>query len=273
MAPTTDIDFNELWKREQVARRPPDNAEYWNQRAPSFQRTAGTSPYARTFLDWAGAREGETVFDMGCGSGTLALPLAKAGHEVWAADFSQTMLDLMMQRAELEGYAQRIHPVCLAWEDDWAQADIPLCDLAFASRSTATSDLKNALLKLDTKARRRVCVTLGTNESPRHDNVITQVLGRQLPKRPDFVYAMNILWDCGIDAELRFISSVRDDTFDSFEEGVEKFTAIYKATPEEQERLEAYAREHLVRTETAEGVKWVYDHKRVTKWAFVSWDK
>lgn len=269
----TRIDWNEAWKTEQAARRPADDSSFWDKRAPSFQKTAGTSPYARTFLEWARLEPNESVFDMGCGSGTLALPLAHAGHEVWAADFSDVMLELMMRRAAEEGVEHLIHPVHLSWEDDWDETPIPECGVAFASRSIATSDLQGALVKLAAKAKRRVCVTLGTNESPRTDDVITVALGRPLPTRPDFVYAMNILWDLGICPTLDFIASKRIDAFASPEETVEKFSLIYNVTPEERVLLERYVSEHLHQHETEDGTCWKFDHERSTKWAFISWDK
>ena len=271
--PQIDFDWSEAWVKDQASRRPADDSSFWDKRAPSFQKTAGTSPYARTFIEWADVHSSETVFDMGCGSGTLALPLARSGIEVWAADFSQVMLDLMMKRAQEDGVDELIHASRVAWDDDWSDVDVPVCDVAFASRSIATSDLKSALVKLDSKARRRVCVTLGTNESPRTDDVITKVVGREIPKRPDFVYAMNILWDMGITPTLDYITSARIDKFASPEEAVEKFALIYNATPEECARLEAYADKHLHERVSGTEKVWSFDHERITKWAFIAWNK
>ena len=89
------IDWAQSWRDAQAQRRKPDNSEFWNNRAPSFLKVAGTSPYAVEFVKRAQLQPGETVFDMGCGSGTLALPLARQGHKVWGCDFSPVMLELM----------------------------------------------------------------------------------------------------------------------------------------------------------------------------------
>ena len=74
---TVDIDWAAAWKEEQLRRNNPDNADLWNERAKDFAKTCGTSPYAAAFLERAAIKGGETVLDMGCGSGTLALPLAR----------------------------------------------------------------------------------------------------------------------------------------------------------------------------------------------------
>ena len=131
------FDWAQAWRDKAAMRKRADSVEFWNNRAPSFAKTAGVSPYARTFLELADVHEGETVFDMGAGSGTLALPLARDGFKVFAGDFSSVMLDLMMERAELEGIGHLITTKVMAWEDEW---DAPVCDVAFASRSIATDD-------------------------------------------------------------------------------------------------------------------------------------
>lgn len=106
---TIDIDWAAAWKEEQLRRNNPDNADMWNERAKGFAKTCGTSPYATAFLERAAIRGGETVLDMGCGSGTLALPLARAGHEVYACDFSQGMLDALHGGGVCGGHSRAHH--------------------------------------------------------------------------------------------------------------------------------------------------------------------
>lgn len=86
---TIDIDWRAAWIAEQEHRGRSDDATRWDERSANYAKVSGTSSYASTFLDYAGVREGETVLDMGCGSGALALPLAQDGHEVYACDFSR----------------------------------------------------------------------------------------------------------------------------------------------------------------------------------------
>ena len=271
---TTDIDWAAAWKEEQQRRNNPDNAEMWNERAKDFAKTCGTSPYAAAFLERAAIRDGETVLDMGCGSGTLALPLARAGHEVYACDFSQGMLDALMEAAFAEGIAEHIHPMLLAWDDDWNSAGVPVCDVALASRSIATADMQASLAKLDARARGRVCVTLTTGLSPRVDHVLLEAARRELPRYPDCVFAFNILWSMGIRPDLSYIDSARTDQFESFDAAIEKNAALMKLTDEEHERLVSYSKQHLHEQHTPDGETcWEYDHQRVTSWAFLAWDK
>ncbi len=271
---TIDIDWAAAWKEEQRRRNHPDDARQWNERARGYAKVAGTSPYAKTFIERAGIEEGDTILDMGCGSGALSLPLAQAGHEVYACDFAQGMLDVLMDQAFRLGVAEHIHPMLLAWDDDWERAGVPLCDAALASRSIATADMEAALVKLDAHARRRVCITLTTGLSPRVDPVLLEAIGREQPRYPDCMFAFNMLWGLGERPELSYIDSSRESRFPSFAAAIEKNAALMSVTSEERALLVAYSERHLhEKHDDAGEVYWEYDHQRVTPWAFIAWDK
>ena len=65
-----------------------DSQAYWNKRAATFTRFA-TGEYERWLMDLLALTEGEEVLDMGCATGTLAVPLARAGHRVHGCDFAE----------------------------------------------------------------------------------------------------------------------------------------------------------------------------------------
>ena len=78
-----------------------DSQAYWNKRATTFTRFA-TGEYERWLMDLLALTEGEEVLDMGCATGTLAVPLARAGHRVHGCDFAEAMLAILDERAAAE---------------------------------------------------------------------------------------------------------------------------------------------------------------------------
>ena len=84
-------DWNGEWMRLQVDRRRADDSFEWDKRARHF-RPLETAPYARNFMKLLALKPSESALDMGCGAGSIAIPLAQAGHPVIAADFSPAML-------------------------------------------------------------------------------------------------------------------------------------------------------------------------------------
>ena len=108
-----------------------DSREYWNKRAARFTRVA-TSAYESWLLELLALEEADTVLDMGCATGTLAVPLAKRGHRVHACDFAQAMLTILDERTAQERLPISSH--LLAWDDDWEAAGLGenSVDVAFA---------------------------------------------------------------------------------------------------------------------------------------------
>ncbi|RDC44398.1 methyltransferase type 12 [Adlercreutzia equolifaciens subsp. celatus] len=287
----TTTDWNKEWKELQKVRRHADDAAFWDKRSATFTTKDAPNLYVEKFLEYAGIRPGETVFDMGCGTGALAVPLGEAGHKVVAADFSQGMLDQMQSRLDEAG-VRTVFPKLMSWEDDWPAFGVRegMTDVAVASRSIATADLRDALLRLTEVARRRVCITLATGSSPRVDERILAAVGLPAVLGRDYLYAFNILAAEGIRAEVRYIDSTRDDTFASPEDAYEKLAAMIddssavRASDTERQRARANLREwltaNLVPNESAgapdrKGIPqlaWRLAEPRTVTWAFLAWN-
>lgn len=277
-----ETDWNEEWRALQRTRRAPDDPSFWDARARHF-RPRETHPYAQAFLDLSGILPGESVLDMGCGAGSLAIPLAHDAHRVVAADFSPRMLDVLRESAREHGVAQLIEPILLSWDGDWRAAGIEpkSVDVALASRSIATADLKAALAKLTRTARRRCCITLIAGASPRYDERIMDAIGAEITQSRDYVYAFNILIGMGLKPEVRYIDSPRRDTFDSLADGIADFSRMLEDGNEDKiDELAAYIAAHMVANPHAgePGDKgrpqgaYTLDHVRMVRWAHISWD-
>lgn len=275
-------DWNEEWKSLQAARRPADDPRAWDQRAHHF-KPRETHPYAASFLELARIEPGERVLDMGCGAGSLAIPLALQGSSVLACDFSPAMLDVLERESCIAEVADQIETKLLAWDDDWNTAGIAdkSVDVAIASRSIATKDLKGALTKLDLAARRRCCITLVTGPSPHHDPVIMNAIGEPVIVSNDFAYAFAILLGMNRLPEITYIRSPRRDTFESIDEALAACSRMLDQ-PEKSTiaRLRLYLENHLVPNPHAgePGSKGkpqgdlMLDHIRTVTWAFISWN-
>ena len=114
----TTTDWNEEWMQLQKARQHFDDSRIWDEKAKTFPVKHGSQEgYVEQFLRFADLREGESVLDMGCGTGALATPLAQRGHHVVACDFSRGMLDVMLRdMRELGVNGVNVH--MMSHEDD-----------------------------------------------------------------------------------------------------------------------------------------------------------
>lgn len=285
-------DWAEEWKALQLTRRAADEAAFWDERSKTFGCNAATpSPYAARFIELSGIRPGETALDMGCGTGALALPLGLAGHEVIAADFSSGMLARLEEACAQRGVTT-VKTKLMSWEDDWDAKGVgeDAVDVAMASRSIATADMRDSLERLTRAARRRACVTLPTGASPRADERIIRAIGLQSQLGRDFLYAFMILVGMGFHPEVAYIDSARYDTYQTKAEASENLRKMVLdaarglASDEETtracERLDAWLDENLVRNEAAgtpdasgnPQKELRLAQPRMITWAHISWN-
>ncbi|MDR2715851.1 MAG: hypothetical protein LBB46_03790, partial [Coriobacteriaceae bacterium] len=121
-----------------------------------------------------------------------------------------------------------VSPKLLSWEDDWEEQGLGVnaVDVALASRSLATADMKRSLMLLDSVARRRVCVTVAAGPSPRIDERALKAVGLDCLFSNDFQYAFNILLGLGIKPEVSYIESTREESFASVQEAYEHYARM-----------------------------------------------
>jgi SAM-dependent methyltransferase len=101
----------EHWRSlSQERRGGPHSALFWDRRAEGYSRNiSGERREKRTaevfgLINGTGlALDGAEVLDIGCGPGTLAIPLARLGAKVTAVDISAEMLKQLQKRAADEG--------------------------------------------------------------------------------------------------------------------------------------------------------------------------
>lgn len=280
----TTTDWNEEWQKLQDQRGKADSAAFWNERAATFHcGKDAPNAYVESFIENLRLSPEDKVLDMGCGNGALAIPLAKGGHDVIAADFSAGMLSILEEDLTIRGLRDKVTILEMSWTDDWEHHGITdkCVDIAIASRSIATSDLEESLLKLTRIARKRAAITLSTSMSPRVDERILSDLGLQAMMGRDFLYAFNILACHGFHPSITYLDNDRNDRYTTREEAQESLMRmrndIARRLPEEertafQERFAAWMEKDLVRDKDAEGTFWRLSKPRKTQWAFISWE-
>ena len=288
------VDFGELWRQEAKLRRAPDDADAWDERARDAVSKYGPSGYSMEFLRLAALQPGESVFDMGCGAGALAIPCAERGHDVVAADFSPAMLERCLAGVPADAPGTVVGTL-LAWDDDWEAAGIAprSADVAFASRSIATADMEAAIVKLSRVACRRVCVTVTAGKTPRVSHAFLHDLGLSCRGHQDASFVFGIAAQLGFRPTVQFIESVRYDGFATPEDAVHAYLDMLRFADDApaggdlahmHAQASAWVEAHLregpaPQAPDADAVREVershrfhIDVPRTFSWAFLAWD-
>lgn len=263
-----DYDWNALWRKIHAENhRYHRDPGFWDRRAPEFARHASGSNYVDQFLAIMQPQPDWSVLDIGSAAGTLAVPLASAVRRVTALDASSRMIALLQERCRDQAI-DNITAINGRWEDDWQALGIAPHDVAVASRSLIVADLREAILKLTCFARQRIYLSTLVDDGP-HDRTIFQAVGRDFPRRADYIIVYNLLRQMGIYANVAFTVNEEEKSYAGVEEAVDdKRWMIRAMTPDEEEKLRAYLTRHLVR----HNGRWKMPRRRIVRWAVLWWD-
>lgn len=273
------LDFAQEWRNLDKIRRKPDEVAHWDKRAETYTFKDAPGSYVRAFIEKMNLSEPVRILDMGCGTGSLAVPLAQAGHQVIAADFSEGMLNRLRENAACAGVlldasvsqaladkkpavvssnrASGVIPLSMSWEDNWSAFGLNAgcVDVALASRSVITHDLEDSLRKLSAVASSKVCVTAATGYSPRVDVRAAKAMGLRLARHNDAAFVFGIAGDLGYEPNVSYIHSARNKTyasreaaFDSLMETMRYVDDRYDQVDKQlaAQRLNAWLDQHLV---------------------------
>ena len=282
-----------------------ESRAFWDAKAAGFAKKPQRSDYLFQLMGLLNLKDGETVFDMGCGSGTLSVPLARAGHDVVAVDFSTGMLGELEEAAARAGVAARwgagadapcegaasgnaanggegtgaeagasgdIVLYRRSWQEPWDE--LPVADVAVSSRSFVTDDLIDGIAKLEAQARRRVVLTCGAGDLPYRDARVLEAMGRAeeaLMPPAELMIIANYLWSRGRFPRIDYIEYPGVWHRKTREEMEETVRAAHAPRSEAEEAaLAAFLAEHIV--QDGENGWWQMDYPRQDRWAVIQWE-
>ena len=258
-----DIDFNELYvKQKELTSFKAKGKEAWDEKAPYMNKRVHNSIYNEQFLDLLNLDGIKSSLDVGCGVGNLSLKLAKEIDEVNCLDYSSGMLEILQQNAK-ELNLTNLNTINKSWYDSWE--DIPKADLVIASRSMEVKNMKEALLKLNEKANKKVVISFKKGGTFVSDEVLA-VLEKEVIKKPDYIYVINILYSLGINASVNFVQSEGRSTIYSSKE---KFVESIKWSLGELSNNDIKALENYYENIDLS----LKEETDYVQWAVISWDK
>ena len=255
------LDFAKLYKEQMKSSTfKGKNSKDWDKRASGMNLNVHKSFFFFFFIDKIDTTNASSLLDVGCGPGTITLAIASKMQKVYALDYSEGMLDCVKNNCK-EKKLSNVVTIHKSWEDNWD--DVPKADIVVASRSMEVKDIKDALIKLNSKANKRVYLTTKVGGSFIDTQILNQ-LEREVYPRPDYIYLVNVLHSMGIFARVDFILS-ENTKFESStdEEFVEKVGwSLGELSAEEKVILKNY-------------FNTTYKYKKDShylNWALISWE-
>lgn len=260
-----DIDWDAIWDREWRLGARGSGVEYWNQRVADIDNVSGKDEYYRELLRRVTVSPGDSVLDVGCGTGALAIPLARKVRLVTALDWSPTMLEALGRRVAEAG-VDNVKPVLADWLQVELGREVELHDVVIASRSLPMDNVREALVRLDRAATRR-CYLTWIAEGNEFEAGLAAILGRPYHPFPPYTIIYNMLHGMGILADIGIFQIRGSQRFDSLREAMTNSTRGKSVDGDTAERLEAFLRSRLHRDGAG------YRRDFTVRWALISWSK
>jgi SAM-dependent methyltransferase len=274
------IDWNSMWQAE--SNRSPWNKtspeELWNKRAESFSKRItrvvegkeglDKDDYISKMLDRIEIKPEWSVLDIGCGPGTLAIPLAKKAGNITALDVSSEMLKHLKNNADKSGL-NNITYLNSSWQKAFAENKVGEHDVVVASRSIMSGDMKEAITGFNAIARQAVYLTLPVIHLP-FDWEVYKAIGRSGKKHAPYIYFYNLLYQMGILANAEILRSRVNVRFPGVEAAIEDL----------QWRTEPFTDDEIIKLKAFLKIKFaeqkdfpVFTFEGYSKWALIWWRK
>jgi len=240
----------------------------WDKAAPGFFKRTRKDDYQDALFDKLILDENDVVLDVGCGEGSVTIPLAKRVKKVICLDSSPKMLEYLEKRAN-ENNITNIETVLKPIEEI-TYDEIGAVDVVVCSRSlNGIIPIEDVLAELDKIANKYVFITIFGPENKKIEKDFDKELGIKTEDFPDYNYFFNILFNMGIYANVERFDLNNYREYESIDEAMDngKFRLdLY--SDEEKELLRSY----LERILTFEDGKY-FNVKDKADWIMVWWKK
>ena len=261
-----DVDWTGFWAEKLATKVDKD----WDKAAPGFFRRTRKEDYQDALFDKLILDKNDTVLDIGCGEGSVTIPLAKRVKKVIGIDSSPKMLEYLKKRADDNGIAN-IETILKPIEEI-KYDEIGDVDVVVASRSlNGIVPIEEVLAELNKIADKYVFITIFGPENKKIEKDFDKELGIKTEEFPDYNYFFNILFNMGIYANIERFDLNNYREYESIEEAVDngKFRLdLYSS--EEKEKLKQYLERILTKDEKTGKY---YNVKDKADWIMVWWKK
>ncbi len=266
----SSIDWKKIWEEQMLLSSwTKDGEQWWDKRAEAFDRNIKNKEYIDEVLEKVDITPDSTVLDIGCGPGTLAIPLAKRVKAVTALDLSGEMLQYVAKNAKSEGLN---NITCLKknWEDVIVGKDVNPHDVVICSRAFPERDPLQAIKLMNNAATKYVYIVMWAN-GDEYENFFRLTygnIGKKYLSAPDYIYVYNMLCQEGIFANVEYVNYVEKLHYQNIDIAMDDW--VWRIRPEndgQKNRLENHLLKYFVRNNG------FLNMELNCRWAFLWWKK
>lgn len=238
-----EIDWAEYWTRmmDNAGNRGKD----WTKAAKVYRKIAEKDNYTEKLIENMILDKNDTVIDVGCGEGSVTVPLSKYVSKITASDLTEKMLDILKNRIEEE----HINNIEIIQEDinNITAEKYGHYDIVLGSRVVnGIRDINQVILNLNEIANKYVFLSVFGVNNWKIEKDFYKHINKEYNDRPEYTVLVNILANLGIYANVKNLNVGPSRTYDSIDDALKngKWDS-QKLSKEEKEQLREYLEENL----------------------------
>lgn len=263
-----EVDWLKYW--QEALKQKTDKNKDWDKAAPHFHKRAKKDDYHDLLFSKLILNENDSLLDLGCGEGSITLPIAKQVRKVTGVDSSTKMQELLNKRAQ-EQNIKNVDTILKSLEDI-SYEEIGDYDVVLASRSlNGIIPIEETLKTINEIANKYVFITLFGPENWKIEKEFNEYIGKENKPFPEYNYMFNILYNMGIYANIERLDIKAYREYSSIEEAMDngKFR-LDLLNDDEKAQLRKYLNEILKKdSETGK----LYNEKDKADWILIWWKK
>lgn len=261
-----DIKWEEFWVEKLKDKKDKD----WNKAADGFFKRNKKDDYRDILFDMLILDAEDTVLDVGCGEGSITIPLSKNVKKVIALDSSPKMLEYLEKRVEeqnINNVESILKPIEEIKHNEIGDIDVVVC-----SRSlNGIVPIREVLTELNKIANKYVFITIFGPENKKIERDFDRELGIKTENFLDYNYFFNILFNMGIYPNIMRFDMDNYREYDSIEEAMDNGRfRLDLYTDDEKEKLREYL-ERILTKDSRTGK--LYNIKDKADWIMFWWKK
>lgn len=260
------INWQEYWEKYVDERKTSKKEKNWDNIAEKFREWMKNDDYPEKLISNIKTKPNYTVLDIGCGEGSVTVPIAKKVSKVTVIERSEKMIELLYEKAEKEGVSN-IEAINKDYQDvDFSK--LGKFDIIIASRSLQTSRDMSTILSDLSKIGKTIYMTAWGPERNKYLESASKALKREYRDDPSYIFIYNILYQLGIVADVKKLGCENVLCYENMDEAFERYAwRLNDLNPDEEKVLMNHLDEILIKNEDGT----LTNENEKSDWILLSW--
>lgn len=236
-----EIDWAYFWDKKLKEKR--SRQKDWNKKAPNFGKSTAKNDYNTKLFSKLILDKNDNVLDLGCGEGSITIPLSKEVKSVTAIDSSYKMLEILTEKIK-ENNIKNIKII----EEDINNITINKVgkhDIILASRSlNGISNIQETITNINEIANKYIFITIFGPNNQKIEKEFYELIDKEYNEFSSHRYFFNILMDMGIYPNVENLNIENPREYKDINEILEnKKWDLDNLNNDEKEQLKKYIKE------------------------------